>query len=130
MSVKHIHVVAAVIKDKQDNILISKRPDHVHLGGLWEFPGGKVDAGESARQALSRELEEELAIDVQGAEPFLEVRHSYPDKSVFLDIWLVDQFAGEARGNEGQSIAWVQRAELANYDFPEGNKPIVEKLLA
>ncbi|GAA5317763.1 MAG: 8-oxo-dGTP diphosphatase MutT [Candidatus Pelagadaptatus aseana] len=130
MTVKYIHVVAAVIKNADGEILIAKRPDHTHQGGLWEFPGGKVDAGETAREALNRELREELAIDVRGAAPFMEIHHEYPDKSVFLDIWLVDQFAGEAVGNEGQPISWVLRSDLKHYAFPEANQPIIEKLLA
>lgn len=130
MVVKRVHVVAAVIRDSEGNILIAKRHDHVHQGGLWEFPGGKVDGEERARDALARELSEELAIDVTRAEPFLEIRHDYPDKSVFLDIWLVDQFRGKAVGNEGQEIRWVAVAELRDYDFPEANVPIIDELLS
>ena len=129
MAKKRIHVVAAVIRDSGDNILIAKRPDHLHQGGLWEFPGGKVDEGEVVRDALARELNEELAIQVEAAEPFMEIRHDYSDKSVFLDIWVVDQFGGEPVGNEGQQVRWVPRQELRSYDFPEANVAIIDKLL-
>ena len=127
---KRIHVVAAVIRDGGDNVLIAKRPDHLHQGGLWEFPGGKVDEGESVRNALARELNEELAIQVEAAEPYMEIHHDYSDKSVFLDIWVVDQFGGEPVGNEGQQVCWVPRQELRSYDFPEANVAIIDKLLA
>jgi 8-oxo-dGTP diphosphatase len=126
----HIHVVAAIIHhpDRQ-RILLARRPDHLHQGGLWEFPGGKVDAGEAARQALDRELAEELAIQVLRAEPFLEVRHQYPDKAVFLDVWQVWEFAGSPVGNEGQAIRWAELAALPEYSFPAANQPILDALL-
>lgn len=127
---KRIHVVAAVIRSSNEGILIAKRPDHLHQGGLWEFPGGKVDSGESAREALTRELREELAIDVQDAQPFMEIHHDYTDKSIFLDIWLVEQFEGEPVGNEGQQVRWVPLAQLRSYDFPEANIAIIDKLLS
>ncbi len=122
------HIVVALIH-RAGAILISKRPDHRHLGGLWEFPGGKVEAGESPRQALARELREELAIEVRDARRWGEIRHRYPDKAVLLDIWHVEAFEGEARGNEGQEIAWVRPGELGGYLFPEANKTIVEELI-
>lgn len=130
MSKKRVHVVAAVIRGDSDSILIAKRPDHLHQGGLWEFPGGKVDDGEAVCDALARELDEELAIEVKAAEPFMEIHHDYSDKSVFLDIWTVEQFEGEPQGNEGQQVRWVSRNELRSYDFPEANLAIIDKLLA
>ena len=131
--IKRIHVVAAVIvhTDRQ-RIFISRRADHLHQGGLWEFPGGKVEAGESAESALARELFEELDIAVQAARPFMQVEHDYPDKQVFLDIWQVDSFTGIARGKEGQDCRWVGLQELLNdrlFEFPAANQPILERLL-
>lgn len=123
-----IHVVAAVIRSDNESILLAKRPDHVHKGGLWEFPGGKVEPGETAFQALGRELEEELAISVVTAEPLLQLHYDYPEKSVFLDVWEVSQFSGRARGNEGQPIVWVPVNQLGDYPFPEANHPIIELL--
>jgi len=129
-----IYVVAAVIYDNhnRDRILISKRPEHVHQGGLWEFPGGKIDLGETARQALARELLEELDIEVIEAQPLMQVSHNYADKQVFLDIWSVLSFTGQARGAEGQECRWVSLNELlleaTDYQFPEANRPILEKL--
>lgn len=119
------HVVAAVIWDG-DAVLVAKRPPEVHQGGKWEFPGGKVHAGESARGALARELREELDIEVQAAYPLIAVRHTYPEKSVFLDVWRVTAYAGEPRGREGQRIEWVKPERLPQLDFPEANRPIVQ----
>jgi 8-oxo-dGTP diphosphatase len=131
---KRIQVVAAVIysPDNRDKILISKRPDHLHQGGLWEFPGGKVDRGETALLGLIRELREELDIDTTAAEPFMQVCHDYSDKQVMLDIWEVNGFEGEPRGAEGQECRWVALADLlvpdSDYQFPAANKPILDKL--
>ena len=120
-----IHVAAGVIKDAKGQILIARRPDHAHQGGLWEFPGGKLENGESAPQALARELQEELGIDVEHCEPLIQIRHDYPDKSVLLDVWVVDLFRREPHGREGQPVRWVAPADLHNYQFPAANVPIV-----
>lgn len=120
-----LKVVAAVIRDPQRRVLIARRSDKQHQGGLWEFPGGKVEAGESPRQALERELVEELDIRVQEARPLIRVSHDYPDRQVELDVWEVLSFSGEARGLEGQPLAWVTSRQLADYEFPAANRPIV-----
>lgn len=120
-----LHVVAAVVVDHAGRILITRRHDHLHQGGLWEFPGGKVEAGESVPAALSRELAEELGIAVRAARPLIRVPHAYPDRRVLLDVWRVDRFDGEARGMEGQPLQWVPPAELDHYAFPAANHPIV-----
>ncbi len=122
---KRIHVMAAVIRDHAGRILIARRPDHAHQGGLWEFPGGKLEAGESRLAGLERELLEELGISVEQARPLLDIRHDYPDKQVRLDVWLVDDFTGEPHGAEGQPIRWVLPDELNHYAFPAANAPIV-----
>jgi 8-oxo-dGTP diphosphatase len=95
---------------------------------LWEFPGGKVEDAETVLEALSRELKEELAISVLDAEPFLEVRHDYSEKSVLLDVWEVTRFSGCAVGNEGQPIAWISVDQLIGYQFPEANGTIIDAL--
>ena len=126
---KEVHVVAGVIRSPdRERILIARRPDHLHQGGLWEFPGGKVQDGEQPCSALARELAEELAIEVMVAEPFLEVRHQYPDKAVLLDIWQILAFSGTPVGNEGQRVLWVAIEELGHFDFPAANQPILEAL--
>ncbi|MDZ7750768.1 MAG: Nudix family hydrolase [Gammaproteobacteria bacterium] len=120
-----IPVAAAVVTRDDGRILIARRPDDAHQGGLWEFPGGKVEAGETARRALVRELAEELAITVTACRPQLRVRHAYADRSVLLDVWRVTEWRGEARGREGQAVAWVTPAQLADFAFPAANRPIV-----
>lgn len=122
---KRIHVMAAVVRDPQGRILIAQRPAHTHLGGLWEFPGGKLDANEARFDGLQRELQEELGITVTAARPLLDIRHDYPDKSVRLDVWLVTQFSGTAYGAEGQPVRWVTAKELDDFEFPAANTPIV-----
>ncbi|MDX1694588.1 MAG: Nudix family hydrolase [Ketobacteraceae bacterium] len=126
---KSIHVVAAVIHGdcvgRAGEILISKRPDHLHQGGKWEFPGGKVEPGEAVEAALTRELKEELAIGVGQLKPLIQIHHDYPDKSVFLDVWDVLEFSGEPRGVEGQAIRWVPSGKLDSFEFPAANVPIV-----
>ncbi len=123
---RRIHVIAAVIRDPQSRILIAKRPDHVHQGGLWEFPGGKLEGDEGRFDGLVRELREELGITVTRARPLLDIRHDYPDKSVRLDVWLVTDFDGEAHGAEGQPVRWVSSSELDSFEFPAANAPIVQ----
>ncbi len=122
---KRIHVAAAVIRGADGRILIARRPDDKHQGGLWEFPGGKVEADESVEQALARELDEELGIRPSAARPLLQVRHDYPDKQVLLDVWDVSAFTGEPHGAEGQPLAWVAPDRLGDYQFPAANRPIV-----
>ncbi|MAR89924.1 MAG: hypothetical protein CML06_03450 [Pseudomonadales bacterium] len=119
-----IHVVAAVI-ERDRKVLIARRPQHLHQGGKWEFPGGKVESGEAALVALARELKEELNLELIRAQPLIKVTHDYPDKQILLDVWRVTDFAGTAEGMEGQSVRWVEREQLPDYEFPAANGPIV-----
>ncbi len=120
-----VHVAVGVILDAQRNVLLTRRADNAHQGGLWEFPGGKVEPGEALEDALARELREELGIEMGRTSPLLEVRHDYGDKAVFLDIHVVWEFEGTAHGLEDQPLAWVPVGELSNYRFPAANEPIV-----
>jgi 8-oxo-dGTP diphosphatase len=123
-------VVAGVIYNPERNrILIARRPAHLHLGGFWEFPGGKIQPGESPRAALTRELLEELAITVIDCAPLLAVSHDYADKAVLLDVWGVNQFSGVPAGNEGQEIAWVAIGDLHRYEFPAANQAVLARLM-
>ena len=126
MSASVVHVAVGVVRNSQGNILIAKRPAHAHQGDLWEFPGGKVEKGESLQQALQRELHEELGIDITHARPLIRIPHSYPDKHVLLDVWLIEVFDGEPHGKENQPIAWLSPAELWERPFPAANKPIIQ----
>ncbi|RUO37535.1 8-oxo-dGTP diphosphatase MutT [Aliidiomarina shirensis] len=130
---KQVHVAVAVVINTTAQVLISKRAEHQHQGGLWEFPGGKVEAGETLLSALDRELHEELNLHVDSAEPLLSVSHNYGDKQVLLDVWQVTRFHGEVQANEGQQWLWADITKLQSLDFPAANVPIlevVEKLLA
>lgn len=122
---KRVHVAVGVISDGANNILVSRRAEHLHQGGLWEFPGGKVESGEAVREALQRELSEELAIQVISCEPLLTIAHDYNDKAVLLDVWWVDAFQGEPHGREGQPLRWVDVTELKLLAFPAANVPII-----
>lgn len=121
---KRIHVMAAVI-ERGDDILIARRPDHVHQGGKWEFPGGKLEQGEEPLNGLRRELQEELGIELVAASPLIRIAHDYPDQQVLLDVWQVTGFSGEPVGREGQQVRWVVRDALVDFEFPAANVPIV-----
>ncbi|MEO5573395.1 MAG: Nudix family hydrolase [Gammaproteobacteria bacterium] len=119
------HVAAAAIFNDRGEILLALRPAHAHQGNLWEFPGGKVEAGEEILTALKRELREELGIVVSHARPLIRVRHDYPDKAVLLDVWRVDAYSGEVTSCEGQELEWVAIKELAKRSYPAANLPII-----
>ncbi len=122
---KRVHVAAAVIRGDDGRVLIARRPDDKHQGGLWEFPGGKVEDGEPVLEALARELLEELGIVMRAAQPLIRIPHDYPDKHVLLDVWEVTAFDGTPHGAEGQPLAWVAPRQLVDYEFPAANAPIV-----
>lgn len=120
-----VHVAAAAIFNSLGQVLLALRPAHLHQGGLWEFPGGKVESGETVLDALKRELHEELGITVVAARPLIRVRHAYPDKSVVLDVWRIDHFRGEAQPREGQTLEWLAVNDLTTRQYPAANLPIV-----
>lgn len=126
---KIVEVAVGVIK-RENKIYISKRADDLHQGGKWEFPGGKREANETIEQALSRELSEEIGIQVTKQSQFMLIEHDYGDKKVCLDVRLVEAFEGEASHQEGQQSQWVNISELSQFTFPEANKVIIEKLVA
>jgi 8-oxo-dGTP diphosphatase len=121
-------VVAAAILDSS-RVLIAERPAGKHMAGRWEFPGGKVAPGESEEAALARELAEELGIEVIGARAMMRLRHRYPDRSVELSMWVVERYRGEPRPLDGQRLKWVQRAQLADEDILEADRPFVAALV-
>lgn len=127
MTKKSIHVAVGVIyKDQQ--LFICKRPDDKHQGGLWEFPGGKVEQGETVFTALKRELLEEVSLVIHSSKELMVIEHDYSDKSVRLDVHIVDDFSGEAHGAEGQQGQWVAIGELDDYAFPAANVAIIDKI--
>ncbi len=131
---KQVHVAVAVAVVNED-ILIARRPDDKHQGGLWEFPGGKVEAGETTADALVRELDEEVALPVttEHMSPLMEIPFNYPDKCVLLEVLWVDvpmNNALLAHGAEGQEVRWVHYSKLADFQFPEANGPILDAVTA
>lgn len=120
-----LHVAVGVIRDGDGRILLTQRAKHVHQGGLWEFPGGKLEAQETVQQALKRELQEELGIEVLAAQPLIKINHQYPDLTVLLDVWQVNRFSGLASAHEGQAMRWVAPQQLSEYAFPVANLPII-----
>ncbi len=122
-----IHVAVGVIYINH-KVLVSQRGKNAHQGGLWEFPGGKVEVNESVEQALSRELEEELGIAPVRIKPLFCIRHDYSDKLVGLDIWLVDEIEGTPEGREGQLWQWIAIDKIDTLSFPAANQPIVDYL--
>ncbi|MCK7543880.1 Nudix family hydrolase [Marinobacter bryozoorum] len=123
---KVIHVAVGVIW-RDGCVLIARRPEAAHQGGLLEFPGGKVEPGETVQQALVRELLEETAITVcaENLQPLIGIRHDYGDKEVFLDVWAAEISTGEPRGLEGQPVFWMAPGQLQAGDFPAANRPII-----
>lgn len=117
--------MAAVLSDDSGRVLVTQRPAAVHQGGLWEFPGGKLEPGEDRYAGLCRELHEELGIEVRDARPLLRVRHDYGDRAVLLDVLRVNAFDGDAHGREGQPLQWVEPDALPNLSMPAADVPIV-----
>jgi len=123
-----LHVAVAAIVNTSGQVLVSQRPQHVHQGGLWEFPGGKIESGESVQEALQREIHEELGISIVHQRPLIRIPFRYPDRSVLLDVWVVDTYQGEPHGKEGQPIKWVAIDSLRGEHFPAANQPIISAL--
>lgn len=123
-----VHVAVGVIQDAAGQVLIALRPASAHQGGLWEFPGGKCEPGEAVQEALVRELDEELGIQVLQQEALCRIQHDYGDKRVLLDVWRVTAFAGTASGREGQPLRWAPVDALDPAQFPVANRAIIRRL--
>jgi 8-oxo-dGTP diphosphatase len=128
LSVDLIHVMVGAIVDPAGRVLVTKRPDHVHQGGLWEFPGGKLESRESPERGLARELAEELGIQVHASRPLIRIRHDYGDRHVLLDVRHVGAYSGVPAGLEGQPLAWQRPEEMDPACFPAADRPIITAL--
>ncbi len=120
-----VHVVAGVITDARGRILLARRTAGRDLAGAWEFPGGKVEIGETPFQSLDRELYEELGIRIDEITPMIAVPQAYPGKRLVLDVYRVNGYRGKPRGREKQALAWVPREKLATYPMPPADRPVV-----
>lgn len=125
-----LHVVAGILHDADGRVLLAQRPVGKAFAGRWEFPGGKLEPGESPRDALERELREELGIEVRDAEPLLCARHHYPDapRAVLIDSWRVTRWSGVPASLDGQGLQWCAPCELPDVDILEADRPIVTAL--
>ena len=123
-------VAAAALIDADSRVLLAERPPGKTMAGLWEFPGGKVDSGETPEQALIRELKEELGIDVTSncLAPFTFASHRYADFHLLMPLYLCRKWRGELRPREGQRIAWVRVERLGDYEMPPADRPLVAML--
>jgi 8-oxo-dGTP diphosphatase len=125
-----IHVMAGALFDDLGRVLIAQRPAGKHMAGGWEFPGGKLEPGEDRYEGLRRELSEEIGVEVRAASPLISYEHVFADRSVFLDLWHVTSYEGDARSLEGQPLRWVRVDELEAVGLLEADRPMIPVLLA
>lgn len=132
MSIPVKLVVACVLQDNQDRILIARRPEGKTMAGLWEFPGGKVEPGERPEAALIRELDEELGIQIKAADlsPLTFASHSYEDFHLLMPLYACRRWRGEPQPLEHGALAWVRWEELTVYDMPPADEPLIPLLKA
>jgi 8-oxo-dGTP diphosphatase len=123
-----VRVVAAVLYDERRWVLVTQRPAGKSMAGHWEFPGGKVELGESDADALRRELREELGIEIVAARPLQELTHDYPERRVVLSVWVVSAYTGVPAALEGQPLHWSAVSRLRTLAMLPADKPIVEWL--
>ncbi|HAJ90846.1 MAG TPA: 8-oxo-dGTP diphosphatase MutT [Rhodospirillaceae bacterium] len=129
---KIVYVVAAVLVDRKKRVLVAQRPAGKAMAGLWEFPGGKIEAGEIPEYALMRELREELGIETRpcGMWPVGFASHNYPDFHLVMPLFAIRVWNGDPTPKEGQNLKWVTVQELYGLDMPEADKPLIPQLEA
>jgi 8-oxo-dGTP diphosphatase len=121
-------IVVAAVVEEQGRFLVTRRPAGVHLAGMWEFPGGKIDENEGHAAALEREIREELGVDVEVRDLTYETVHPYPDRTVALYFYRC-RLLGTPRPLFGQEMRWVAREELASLGFPPADKELIDRLI-
>jgi len=122
--------VSAALIFRKGKLLITQRPTESHLGGLWEFPGGKREPDETFEQCLVRELREELGVKAKVGQLFEEITHAYADKTVHLKFFLCELLEGEPQPLGCAAIKWIGKSQLADYDFPAADARLLDKLRA
>lgn len=127
---KYYDVACGIVTNDEGEFLVSLRRASVDQGGMWEFPGGKVESQESIEEALCREFKEEVNIEIKRCEPWLKIAHEYPSYEITLHVWRILAYCGEPESAEGQLLRWVDLCELATLEFPAANYPIIEELVA
>ena len=130
VTLKHLTIAVGIIRNPQHEIFITQRNAASHMAGFWEFPGGKVEAGETPEQALKRELGEETGIVPLAVQPLKIVEHTFDDRRVTLHFFLVEAWQGEPYGREGQPMRWVSQHALREEEFPPANAGIIALLKA
>ncbi len=127
---KSVNVVVLVLENDQQQILVAQRPLDKHQGGLWEFPGGKVEKDEEQLQALKREIKEELNYDLKQAQPLKNLTFEYTELTVILDVWYGLDPNAKVFSNENQPLRWVTKSQLKNLQMPAANGPIVDAIMS
>jgi mutator mutT protein len=117
-----------IVTNQEGKYLVGQRVAKDRYFGKWEFPGGKIESGESIEQALKREFLEETDLQIRSSEPFMQLNHDYPDRHVALHVQLITDYRGRLQALEGQTLKWVEMDELFELDFLAGNRSILEKL--
>ncbi|MDA8477194.1 8-oxo-dGTP diphosphatase MutT [Citrobacter sp. Awk 4] len=125
---KILQIAVGIIRNPQNEIFITQRAADAHMANKLEFPGGKIELGETPEQALIRELQEEVGITPQDATLFDTLEYKFPDRHITLWFWLVESWEGEPWGREGQPGQWIAQSELDAKDFPPANEPVIAKL--
>ncbi|MGU9867400.1 MULTISPECIES: 8-oxo-dGTP diphosphatase MutT [Kluyvera] len=127
---KILQISVGIIRNAAGEIYITQRAADAHMAHKWEFPGGKIEAGETPQDAVIRELQEEVGITATSLQQFDKLEYQFPDRHITLWFWLVDGWEGEPWGKEGQPGRWVVQQELVAEEFPPANAPVIEKLIA